>query len=79
MIGERVVIRPPFKKFQTGFAFFPIHIGDYVVIEDDCIINAATIGSFVHIGKGAIVVSILSITKLIIIFTFNFKCQRMYF
>lgn len=38
------------------FAFFPIHIGDYVVIEDDCIINAATIGSFVHIGKGAIVV-----------------------
>ena len=28
-----------------------MHIGDYVVIEDDCVINAASIGSFVHIGK----------------------------
>lgn len=76
IIGERVVIRPPFKKFQTGFlfkklflnnsfivtffllsvAFFPIHIGDYVVIEDDCVINAANIGSYVHIGKGSVIV-----------------------
>ena len=58
IIGERVVIRPPFKKFQTGVAFFPIHIGDYVVIEDDCVINASNIGNFVHIGKGSIIVSI---------------------
>ena len=29
-------------------AFFPIHIGDYWVIEDDCVINAANIGSFVQ-------------------------------
>lgn len=38
------------------FAFFPIHIGDYVYIEDDCVINAASIGNFVHIGKGAVIV-----------------------
>jgi hypothetical protein len=56
IIGERVVIRPPFKKFQAGLAFFPIHIGDYVVIEDDCVINASTIGSYVHIGKGSVIV-----------------------
>jgi len=56
IIGERVVIRPPYKKFQAGFAFFPIHIGDYVYIEDDCVINAASIGSYVHIGKGAVIV-----------------------
>lgn len=37
-------------------AFFPINIGDYVVIEDDCVINATSIGSFVHIGKGSIIV-----------------------
>ena len=40
-------------------AFFPIHIGDYVIIEDDCVVNAAQIGSFVHIGKGAIIVSLI--------------------
>jgi hypothetical protein len=34
-----------------------------VVIEDDCIINAATIGSFVHIGKGSIVVRVITIFK----------------
>ena len=33
-----------------------MHIGDYVIIEDDCIVNAAQIGSYVHIGKGAIIV-----------------------
>ncbi len=44
IIGERVVIRPPFKKFQSGVAFFPINIGDYVVIEDDAVINASSIG-----------------------------------
>lgn len=37
------------------FAFFPISIGDYVYIEDDCVINAASIGSYVHIGKGAVI------------------------
>lgn len=42
--------------FNFRLAFFPIHIGDYVVIEDDCVINAASIGSFVHIGKGSVIV-----------------------
>ena len=36
-------------------AFFPINIGDYVVIEDDCVINASSIGSYVHIGKGSVI------------------------
>jgi hypothetical protein len=40
-------------------AFFPIHIGDYVIIEDDCVVNAAQIGSYVHIGKGAIIVGLI--------------------
>ena len=35
-------------------SFFPIEIGDHVVIEDDCVINASKIGSFVHIGKGSV-------------------------
>lgn len=40
-------------------AFFPTHIGDYVIIEDDCVVNAANIGNFVHIGKGAVIVSVI--------------------
>ena len=51
VIGERSVIRPPFKKFMKGVAFFPLHIGDHVLIEEDCVVNAAQVGSYVHIGR----------------------------
>ncbi|PIK46973.1 putative dynactin subunit 5 isoform X2 [Apostichopus japonicus] len=55
VIGARSVIRPPFKKFSKGVAFFPLHIGDHVFIDEECIINAAQIGSYVHIGKNCVI------------------------
>ncbi|CAF3410404.1 unnamed protein product [Rotaria sp. Silwood1] len=39
IIGEKCVIRPPFKKFA----------------KDECVINAASIGSYVHIGKNSVI------------------------
>ncbi len=33
MINRGNVIRPSFKKFSKGFTFFPVHIGDHVMIE----------------------------------------------
>ncbi len=39
-------------------AFFPLHIGDHVFIGEDSVINAAQIGSYVHIGKNCIIVSV---------------------
>lgn len=38
-------------------AFFPLHIGDHVFIEEDCVVNAAQIGSYVHVGKNCVIVS----------------------
>ena len=38
-------------------AFFPLHIGDHVLIEEDSVVNAAQIGSYVHIGKNCVIVS----------------------
>uniref|UniRef100_A0A3B4AM92 Dynactin subunit 5 n=1 Tax=Periophthalmus magnuspinnatus TaxID=409849 RepID=A0A3B4AM92_9GOBI len=32
VVKSRSVIRPPFKKFSKGVAFFPLHIGDHVSI-----------------------------------------------
>lgn len=55
VISKRSVIRPPFKKFSKGVAFFPLHIGDNVLIEEDCVINAAQVGSYVHIGKNCVI------------------------
>uniref|UniRef100_A0A3B4UR76 Dynactin subunit 5 n=1 Tax=Seriola dumerili TaxID=41447 RepID=A0A3B4UR76_SERDU len=45
---------PPFL-FPTRVAFFPLHIGDHVFIEEDCVVNAAQIGSYVHIGKNCVI------------------------
>jgi len=55
LIGENSVIRPSYKRFKGGIAFFPLTIGDHVTIEDDCVISAASIGSYVRIGKGCII------------------------
>ena len=44
-------------NFFSG-AFFPLHIGDHVFIDEDSIINAAQIGSFVYIGKNCVIVSL---------------------
>jgi len=55
VIKSRSVIRPPFKKFNKGVAFFPCMIGDHVFIEEDSVVNAASIGSYVHIGKNCVI------------------------
>ena len=49
--GVKSVIRPPFKKFQKGVAFFPLHIGDHVMIGEGTVVNAAQVGSYVNIGQ----------------------------
>ncbi|XP_054718709.1 dynactin subunit 5-like [Uloborus diversus] len=55
VIGKRAVIRPPFKKFSKGVAFFPLHIGDHVFIDEDTVVNAAHVGSYVSIGKNCVI------------------------
>ena len=42
--------------FFSG-AFYPLQIGDNVIVGEDTIINASAIGSYVHIGKNCVIVS----------------------
>nr|QBH72932.1 dynactin subunit P25 [Nicoletia phytophila] len=55
VISKHVVIRPPFKKFSKGVAFFPLHIGDHVYIGERSVVNAAVLGSYVYIGKNCVI------------------------
>ena len=48
--GAKSVIRPPFKKFTKGVAFFPFQMGDHVMVGEGSIVNAASVGSYVKIG-----------------------------
>uniref|UniRef100_A0A2K5Q766 Dynactin subunit 5 n=1 Tax=Cebus imitator TaxID=2715852 RepID=A0A2K5Q766_CEBIM len=43
------------QPLPPGVAFFPLHIGDHVFIEEDCVVNAAQIGSYVHVGKNCVI------------------------
>ena len=51
------MLRPPFKKFSKGVAFFPTHIGDHVFIGEGSVVNAASVGSYVYIGSNCVIVS----------------------
>ncbi|KAL5970819.1 Dynactin subunit 5, partial [Taenia solium] len=55
VISEGAVIRPPFKKFSKGVAFFPLQIGDHVFVGEGAIVNAAQVGSCVYIGRNCVV------------------------
>jgi dynactin-5 len=55
IISQKSVIRPPFKKFSKGVAFFPLQIGDHVFIGEGAVINAAVVNSYVYIGKDVVI------------------------
>lgn len=62
-------------SFFFRIAFFPLVIGEHVFIGEGAVVSAASVGSYVYIGKNAIIVSpfrkpILS-TNLIEYFVFN--------
>ena len=38
-------------------AFYPLQIGDNVIVGEDTIINASSVGSYVHVGRNCVIVS----------------------
>jgi len=51
--------RRRFRLFVVSrvFSYYPMKIGDHVIIGEGTIVQAATIGSFVSIGKNCVIVS----------------------
>ncbi|XP_025829236.1 dynactin subunit 5-like [Agrilus planipennis] len=56
IISKEAVIRPPYKKFSKGVAFFPLTMGDHVYVGERSVVNAANIGSYVYIGRNVVLV-----------------------
>ncbi|XP_003693260.2 dynactin subunit 5 [Apis florea] len=56
IISKNAIIRPPFKKFSRGVAFFPLTMGDHVFVGERAVVNAAIVGSYIYIGKNAVIV-----------------------
>ena len=49
------VLRPSLKHFNKGVAFVPLSIGEHCMIEDNCVVSAAQIGNYVHLGADSII------------------------
>ena len=48
--------RPPYKTYRGNFNYYPMKIGDHVHIGAGTVVEAATIGNNVEIGKNCVVV-----------------------
>ncbi|CEQ40741.1 SPOSA6832_02372 [Sporobolomyces salmonicolor] len=55
VVGEGTVLRPCYKTYKGVFSYYPMKIGDYVSIGPGSVVEAASIGTGVEIGKGCIV------------------------
>ncbi|GAA5876773.1 hypothetical protein JCM16303_006282 [Sporobolomyces ruberrimus] len=54
-VGESTVLRPCYKTYKGVFSYYPMKIGDYVTIGSSSVIEAASIGTGVEIGKNCII------------------------
>ncbi|KAJ3009968.1 hypothetical protein HKX48_007649 [Thoreauomyces humboldtii] len=54
-LGERSVIRPPYKTYKGVFNYYPMKIADHVYIGEGAVVEAAQVGSYVHIGRDAVI------------------------
>lgn len=48
--------RPPYKTYRGNFNYYPMKIGDHVHIGAGTVVEAATIGNNVEIGKNCVIV-----------------------
>ena len=53
----RGAFRPPYKTYRGAFNYYPMKLGDYVHIGANTIVEAATIGNHVEIGKNCVIVN----------------------
>ncbi|KAF8678790.1 Dynactin, subunit p25 [Rhizoctonia solani] len=51
LISEQCIMRPPYKTYRGNFNYYPMKIGDHVHIGAGTVVEAATIGNHVEIGK----------------------------
>ena len=59
-----LLVKNKLCSYIFSVAFFPLHIGDHVFIDEGSIVNAAQVGSYVHIGKNCVIVSTVTVNVL---------------
>jgi dynactin-5 len=51
-LARGALLRPPARMHKGVFTYMPLRLGDHVFVGQGSVVQAATVGSHVHIGKG---------------------------
>ncbi|RDA90489.1 hypothetical protein CP533_3026 [Ophiocordyceps camponoti-saundersi (nom. inval.)] len=49
-LARGVLLRPPGRLYKGAFTYMPLRLGDHVFVGQGTVLQAATVGSHVHIG-----------------------------
>ncbi|KAF4119994.1 dynactin 5 [Geosmithia morbida] len=54
-LAKGALLRPPGRMYRGSFTYMPLRMGDHVFVGQGSVVQAATVGSHVHIGRGCTV------------------------
>ncbi|KAK2044801.1 dynactin Arp1 p25 subunit [Colletotrichum somersetense] len=54
-LSRGAVLRPPGRMYKGAFTYMPLRMGDHVFVGQNAVIQAASLGSHVHIGRDCVV------------------------
>jgi len=54
-LSKGCLLRPPSKLHRGVYSYYPLKIGDHVFIGENCFVEAAVVGSNVHISRGSVI------------------------
>lgn len=54
-LSKGCCLRPPGRIYKGSFTYLPLRLGDQVFVGEGSVVQAATVGSHVHIGAGVVV------------------------
>ena len=54
-VSKQAILRPPSRLYRGVHSFFPLRIGDHVFIGERSVVEAATIGNYVHVGREVVI------------------------
>jgi len=54
-LARSCVLKPPGKTNRGTFSFYPMKLGDHVFVGEGAVVEAAVVGSMVHIGANSVI------------------------
>ncbi|KAG6002953.1 hypothetical protein E4U21_002481 [Claviceps maximensis] len=54
-LSRGVLLRPPGRLYKGSYTYMPLRLGDHVFVGQNSVVQAATVGNHVHIGRDCMV------------------------